>query len=118
MPRSGFVGANQFQQYLNELAGPGGARGDRSGIGVPYYRSAVDANVRREYRPNAATDRSFEESQQLVTDKYLAYFSEREPKKRAALLKEYQQARRVATRALGTRRESPSRVLSRPPGSA
>jgi hypothetical protein len=93
MPRSGLMGANRFQEYLDGLTGTERAGPDRSGIGVPYYRSAVDpAYVRalgREYRPNQEADRRFEQSQELLTEKYVAYFTERDPKQRAMLLKQY-----------------------------
>jgi hypothetical protein len=110
MPRSGIRGANQFQNYLNDLQG-----GPRGGPGSPYYRSSVDPNYdpngTREYRPNREADRSYEQSQELVTRKYLAYFSEKDPKKRAALLREYNVTRGKFSRALSTRRENQTRAL-------
>ena len=112
--RPGFAGANQFQSYLDELSGPGRNASDRSTVGVPGYLSAVAPafDRRRDYVPNARTTAKFEENQREVTEKYFAYFSERDPKKRAELLKAYQRARRQSTRSLGPRSQSPSRVLN------
>src|SRR5262249_26823325 len=115
LPRPGYARANQFQEYLDSLTGTGRPGPDRStsAVGVPYFRSAVDPafeeGFRRRYQPNAQTEQSFEATQQLVTEKYLAYFSERDTRKRAALLREYQFARREATRDLGGRRSATGR---------
>jgi hypothetical protein len=113
MALSGVRGANQYQDYLNELQGTGGAGIEHYGIGMPYYRSAVDPSFGRkgdrEYRPNSRTDRSFEQTQALITEKYFAYFTEKDPKKRAELLRDYNRTRSKVTRALSARRESPDR---------
>jgi len=114
--RSGGMGnANQFQNYLNELTGAGREGPERYGIGTPYYRSAVDPRFDkkgdREYRPNSKADQTFEQTQESITEKYLAYFSERDPKRRAALLRDYNQTRRRVSRALSTRRVNPSSTL-------
>ena len=112
LSRMGNRNANQFQEFLNELQGP-----SRGSAGTPYFRSAVDSSFSqrlrdaREYRPNRASDLSFEETQQQLSEKYFAYFDEKDPKKRARLLKDYSLARRQATRVLSTRRESPDRIL-------
>jgi hypothetical protein len=114
MMRSGLRGANQFQNYLSEIQGLGRAGTERYGQGLPYYRSVFDPrfdpNQRREYRPNSRTDASFEKVQQQLTAKYLAYFDEKDPKKRAQLLRDYQTLRRRTSRALSARRESPERL--------
>jgi hypothetical protein len=118
-PRSGVRGANQFQNYLNDIQGTG-RENERYGIGTPYYRSSVDPafdpNGKRQYRPNAQIDRAYEQNQEKVTRKYLAYFSEKDPKKRAALLKDYNRARGQVSRSLATRRESQFRDLDDLPG--
>jgi hypothetical protein len=115
MMRSGLRGANQFENYLAEIQGLGRSGTERYGQGLPYFRSAVDPNFdkgqKRDYRPNRSTERSFEETQQRLTAKYLAYFEERDPKKRAQLLREYQQYRRQTNRTLTAHRESSSRVV-------
>jgi len=115
--RSGGRGDNQFQAYLNELSGAGRARDEKYGIGMPYYRAAVDPRFdvdgRREYRPNRKADRTFEQTQELITQKYLAYFAERDPKKRAELLRDFNQTRGRVARALSTRGEDASRILDK-----
>ncbi len=110
-------GANQFQQYLEAIAGPGPGRNvtDRAGIGTPYYRSAVNPSWGggefRAYQPNARTTPTFEETQRQVADTYFAYLSERDPRKRTTLLSEYRQVRRESDRVINSRAPSPSQVL-------
>jgi hypothetical protein len=115
LPRPGLGSANRFQEYIDSMTGTARGITDRSSVGTPYYRSTVDPayeqTYKREYRPNQEADRVYERRQELVTDLYLAYFTERDPKRRAALLKQYRQARRSSSSALGTRRESPTRLL-------
>ena len=116
LPRSGIRGANQYQNYLEELQGASRESTERYGIGMPYYRSAVDPSFvdpkgTRDYKPNRDADRSYEESQGQVMQKYLAYLTEKDPKKRAALLKDYNRSRGKFERVLSARREDPKRVL-------
>jgi hypothetical protein len=110
LSRMGNAGANQFQGFLDEMSG--GSR-ERYGIGVPYYRSAVDPDFdpkgNREYRPNEKADRAFDQGHELVTRKYVAYLTEHDPKKRAALLREYNRIRAKVSRAMSAR--TPSRAL-------
>ncbi len=117
---SSFRGANQFQNYMNELQGIGRQRTEKYGIGMPYYRSSVDPEFSRrrgrDYEPNRRTQRTFEESQQLITDKYLAFMAERDPKKRATLFRDYEGARQRSLRSLSTRRTGPSSVVERAQG--
>ena len=121
IPRSGIRGANQFQNYLGEMQGAVRQGNERYGIGVPYYRSAVDTSLdpdgRREYRPNREVDKSYEKTQERLTQKYLAYFTEKDPRKRAALLRDYTQNRAKLERALSSRRENPTDVLESLAGS-
>jgi len=115
MNGGGIRGANQYQNFLNELQGPAISNGARYGIGQPYYQSTVDPNYikyyRPPYQPRQKAERSFEETQRLINEKYFAYFAEKDPKKRAQLLKDAYRARSLATRALSTRREDPTRML-------
>jgi hypothetical protein len=112
MNAPGIRSANQYQSFLNELQGPSYSNGERYGIGQPYYRSTVDPSYikhyRPDYQPKVKSERFFEDTQRLINEKYFAYLDEKDPKKRARLLKDYHQAR---TRALSTGRESPSRIL-------
>ena len=77
MALSGVRGANQYQNYLSELQGAGREGSERYGIGMPYFRSAIDPRFdpkgNRDYRPNSRTDRTFEQTQALITEKYFAY---------------------------------------------
>jgi hypothetical protein len=113
MMRSGLRGANQFQNYLAEIQGLDRSGVEKYGQGLPYYRSAIDPRLdpdgKRDYRPNRRVDEPFEKTQTRLTAKYLAYFTETDPKKRAQLLREYQTFRRETARAMPLRRESPSR---------
>jgi hypothetical protein len=113
--RSGVRGANDWEAYQNQLAGAGRAGAERYGIGMPYYRSTVDSRFdkdgKREYRPNRRADQSYERTQEVITQKYLAYFAERDPTKRAALVRDYNQTSRRVSRALSTRGNDPSRIL-------
>jgi hypothetical protein len=115
MALSGIRGANQFQNYLEELQGAGREGGDRAGIGTPYYRTAIDPRFdkdgSREYRPNRRTDATFEQTQALITEKYFAYFTEKDPKKRAELLRSFNRARSQVTRALSARGAKSERLL-------
>ncbi len=115
MPRMGNMGANQYQGYIDEMSGAGRQGAERYGIGMPYYRSAVDPSFdpkgNRQYRPNQDADRSFEQSHEVVTRKYLAYFTEKDPKKRAELLRDYNRTRSRVSRAMSGRREESSRLV-------
>jgi hypothetical protein len=113
--RMGNRGANEFQGYLDELAGSSRQGTERYGIGLPYYRSAVDATFdpkgKREYRPNGRANQTYEQSQEVITQKYLAYFTEQDPKRRAELLKDYNRTRSNVSRAMSGRRGDPTRAL-------
>jgi hypothetical protein len=117
--RQGNRGANQFQEYLSGLnGGPGRLSTDRAGIGMPGYRTAVDPSYKggefRDYQPNVQLAPTPRENRRQTADTYFAYFSERNPRKRAELLKELRQVRREPERAGGlggAGARSPSRVL-------
>jgi hypothetical protein len=115
IPQMGNRGANAFQGYLDELSGSGRQGPERRGIGVPYFRSAVDPSFDpkgdREYRPNFKANQTYEQTQEVITRKYLAYFSEKDPKRRAELLKDYNRTRSNVSRAMSGRREDPTRAL-------
>jgi hypothetical protein len=106
----GVSGANRFQDYLNQLQGAERAEIERYGIGMPYYRRSVDPSFdrdgKREYRPNRQSQRAFEDTQRLITDKYLDYFTERDPSKRVKLIRDYERVSREVGRALSTTREA------------
>lgn len=112
---SGNRASNQYQNFLNEMQGPSYSNGARYGIGQPYFQSTVDPTYaklyRREYKPRMNTEKSFEETQRVINEKYFAYLEEKDPKKRARLLRDYQQTQTLATRVLSTRLADPASVL-------
>jgi hypothetical protein len=113
--RSGVRGANQFENYLSELQGADRSRAENYGIGMPYYRRAVDPRFLRpdrDYVPNFKSNRAFEHTQERITEKYMAFFEERDPQKRAKLFNDYARAHASVSRLLATgRRNNASRVM-------
>jgi hypothetical protein len=112
--RGGIFRANQYQSFLSELQGKGASNPGYS-IGRPYFRSArqlspADAE-KFQYQPNKETDRAFFENQNLVSEKYFQFIRERDPRKRAELLRAYNQARAQMSRELG--RERPRAAIAR-----
>ncbi len=114
-----FQGANQFQDYLDNMQGSAGRNfSDRATIGTPYYRSAVspDFDPRgrgfgRQYQPNSGdANASYDTAQRRAAEKYFAYYSERDPARRRELMTEYREARRDASRALNSRVRTPGSV--------
>ena len=115
MNTPGLRGANQYQNFLSDLQGPANGNNEHNGIGMPYYRSVIKPEYlpyyRPPYQPRVKTEKSFEETQRLISEKYFAYFEEKDPKKRARLLKDYSRARMLANRELSVRREDPAHIL-------
>ncbi len=107
--RSGPAQANQFQQFLDEGGvgfDPSPSGSTRSGgAGVPYYRAHRRFNPNN--RPNnSEADRLFREKQEErdtryfeARRKYQEAVNERNPQKRARLIKEYAAAKRLAEQA-------------------
>lgn len=115
--QAAFRGANQFQDYLDNLQGSAGRNSsDRATVGTPYYRSSVNPDfslrgraMSRQYQPNSSgANASFDMAQRRAAEKYFAYFSERDPARRRELRNEYRDARRDASRALHSRVRPPS----------
>jgi hypothetical protein len=107
--RAGASRANTFQSYLDGLDG---GRGDalfgssfrsRGGAGVPYYRAhkEFDDAFDRIYTPNAVPDETFRADQETRTKLYVEYLKEADPKKRAELYRQYNQASRRTARDSG-----------------
>ncbi len=119
--REGIRGANRFDEYLEGVRG-GGVQGpgrnvsDRSSIGLPYYRSAVDPDYQvrgrspRQYTPNARTTETFEQSQRKISDFYFEYSAERDPEIRARLWRQYRTARRQTSLGLSSRGSTARRI--------
>ncbi|MEJ7640205.1 MAG: hypothetical protein WKF75_20130 [Singulisphaera sp.] len=104
--RSGPSQANQFQNFLDETplgANPSGLTRS-AGAGTPYYRAHRRVDPRN--RPNNSdADRLFREKQEdrdvkyfEARSKYQEALNERDPQKRARLIKEYAAAKRLAER--------------------
>jgi hypothetical protein len=92
--RSGIRGANQFEDYMSRVGS--------SNIGNRYdqlYRSQI-SGLRRQFNPTREADAKFEEQQEALNKLYFDYLRESDPRKRAALLKQYNQARSRSTREL------------------
>lgn len=89
--RQGVRNANQFSDVMEGLNNSN--RYDRA------YR-AHDEERKRVYRPNAAADKNFDSRRAKASDIYFEYLYERDPGKRAALFKEYNQARSAVARGL------------------
>jgi hypothetical protein len=109
--RIGNRGANQFQDYVENLDGEGdverpfgSARG--SGPGTPYYQAyrRFDRDFKRTYRPNADADSTYYESQDRRNEQYFRALSERDPRKRAQRLREYNLDNLRAARSLSRTR--------------
>ena len=81
-------GETQFERWLNEQEGGSRLDTDRNGAGLRYWR--VKTDLERDRR-ELARKRSARSNAELgsITQKYLAYFSEENPSKRAILLREY-----------------------------
>jgi hypothetical protein len=110
---SGIRGANQFSNYLNSVNGGNvGTRFDQ------LYRDQMSGR-RRAFTPAREADARFEEQQTAAADLYFKYLRERDPAKRAALLKDYNAARKEATRDLSAgSRAATGRKTEKPRGAA
>lgn len=100
--RQGVRNANQFRDAVEGLDNSN--RYDRS------FR-AYDQDRKRIYRPNAEADKKYNSRRDKASDIYFQYLREQDPRKRAQLFKEYNQAQADVARGLaadpnarGTRR--------------
>ena len=116
MALSGVRGANQFQNYLDRAPGCR-ARGRR-----PFWhrhcpiieQRSIPVSTRKAAENTVPTEEriaTFEQTQALITEKYFAYFTEKDPKKRAELLRSFNRARSQVTRALSARGAKSERLL-------
>jgi hypothetical protein len=78
---------NQFQNWVNEQEGAARLSSERYGAGVPYWRVRTDRKEEQRIRLNRRNARN-DDVLGSITQKYLAYFSEESPSKRAILLRE------------------------------
>lgn len=94
--RAGVRNANQFRSVVNELNGIGaGNRHDQ-------VNRRYDSEYGRVYRPNAKTDKNsdYESQRAQAADLYFQYLREKDPRKRAQLLREYNKAQSDTSRDL------------------
>jgi len=107
----GVRGANQFENYLESIGE--GRAGTRR---YDQANRAYDRQFGRQYQPNRKADAGFQERQSEISDLYFRYLRENDPRKRAALLQQYKQARAQATRDLNVGgRNSRTGRSARPP---
>lgn len=101
MSRAGMARANRFQDYMN-------------GVTNSDYRTQRRLDPRSEssaqYRPNRKVDEEsgYNKKQEMVSEAYFAYIREKDPRKRAELLKDYQkiQAKPIKEFALEAKRKA------------
>ena len=72
---------NQYQQYLKELEGADRAQSQRYGIGVQYWKLRSDIDLDKRDQAKRGIGRRREVVAESISQKYLAYFSEENPKK-------------------------------------
>jgi hypothetical protein len=116
---AGYRYANRFQSFMEGLNGPG-LEGDlgpggRAGLGTPYYRAnrRYDRDFDRLYRPNRDADATYYSSQEARNTKYFEAMQEKDPQKRARLLREYNLENLRAARNLSLNRPAPERESGR-----
>ena len=80
---------NQYQQYLKELDGADRALNQRYGIGVQYWKLRSDIELDKRAMLNRRPARQNEDFAASISQKYLAYFSEDNPRKRAILMRDF-----------------------------
>ena len=101
MDRAGMSRANRFQDYMN-------------GVTNSDYRTQRRLDPRSDesaqYRPNRKVDEEsgYNKKQEMVSEAYFAYIREKDPRKRAELLKEYQKIQAKPTKefALAAKRKA------------
>jgi hypothetical protein len=114
--RVGMIGAGGGA-YVESIDGAGL---DLFGRGVGRletsdYDSAIGLD--RSYRPNATVDRGYYEGRQALDKKYFDAINEKDPKRRAVLLKQWEDASRRAALSISTTRRRRS-TTNAPSGTA
>ena len=108
--RGGTRNANQFQSMLDgdedDGGQPGGSSRTPGGAGVPYYQAGRQANsgFQQQYQPNRSVDKEFYEQQRQRNADYLKARRETDPKKKAEMLRSYNQDKLRAARTLSSGR--------------
>ncbi len=114
--RSGIRNANSFQSAMDFDSddddyfgrGPGSRM---AGPGTPYYRAyrRFDPEFDRNYRPNKEADKSYYSDQERRNTKYFEAVREKDPRKRAQLLREYNLENLRSARTLSAGRNEQGR---------
>lgn len=120
--RAGYRNANRFQSYINEardeedddLFGRMNSK-RRSTSGKPYYQAyrRFDEQFGRSYRPNENADSSYNESRTELNRKYFEAMREKDPRKKAQMLREFNLENLRLSRSLTTSRGSTRREPKR-----
>ena len=99
-------GENQFQEYLKELQGVDRLSSERFGAGVPHWKVRTDIELDKRDMLRRRLARSTQDPLASITQRYLAYFTEESPERRAMLLREELRGRAADDRsALGPQGE-------------
>jgi hypothetical protein len=85
---------NQYQRWLTEQDGASRLATERYGAGLPYWKVRTDVKEDTQARAKRRIAARNDDGMGLITQKYLAYFSEENPNKRAILLRNYTPIRR------------------------
>jgi hypothetical protein len=80
---------NQYQRYLKELEGADRALNQRYGIGVPHWKLRSDAKLDKLAQQKRGMRRPKEDAATSISKRYIAYFTEDDPKKRAELMRDF-----------------------------
>ncbi len=119
-PGAGRTRYNRFDQFREELnslesnldTSSSGAETQRraSRVGVPYYESyrQYDRTLGRTFVPGAKADTEFFEKQQDRNARYFDAMKERDPAKRAQMLREIQKESQLAARSQGVSPRRPA----------
>ena len=121
-PPAGNRSANRFQTYMDnvemgdtvETSRSGDSR--HTGPGVPYWRARGrfdDDPYRNSYRPNENADQSYYDNQKKLNKIYTKAMDEKDPKKRAEVLREYNLENLRAARKLSSGRNGAERPKDR-----
>ncbi len=114
--------ANQMSAYYESLkdAGDGSIDGfRRSGAGLPYSAAnrQYDREFGRQYRPNETdtlSDTQYYIDQEARSQKYFEALRETDPRKRAEMLRKYEEDALSASRALGPNARRPTTAAATP----
>ena len=117
VPRHGWATRARTSTRVISTSWRGRAGREPSGMGlacptigrqsIPVSTRKGSANIGPTARPIGLSSRS----QEVITRKYLAYFTEKDPRSEPNLLRDYNRTRTKVSRAMSGRRENPSRAL-------